>query len=153
MKLKLIDPIVINFFQKPIVIIVDDNELINYSNKKIISQILIEFKLDYDIILGNDGLDIIKLILNYENKYNLIKCIFTDENMDFFNGSEAINFARKYENLKHFKRTKIISMTCHEGNVFQGLILKSGADFVVTKPISKSSFINTLQNVGFFDEF
>ena len=34
--------------------------------------------------------------------------------MDYFNGSEAIKFIRKFENLKSHKNTKIISLTCHE---------------------------------------
>ena len=135
----------------PVVLIVDDNVIINLSNKKMISEILKEYKLDYQIISGGDGYEIFKIAINYEYNYKMIKCIFTDENMENFNGSEGISFIRKLEKLKHFKKTKIISMTCHEEKNILHMIMSSGADCVIPKQISKNSLISNLKKIGFFN--
>lgn len=122
---------------KPFIILVDDNELINNSNKKLLSDFIKENNLNYNIILGTDGLDIIKLVLKYENKYNLIKFIITDENMDYYNGTEAIAFIRKFEKVKKLKNTIILTLTCHEDVHMINYIKKLGADNVLSKPLSK----------------
>ena len=54
----------------PTIMLVDDNEIINQSNKNLITEILKENKLNYLITLGTDGLDIIRLVLNYEFNYS-----------------------------------------------------------------------------------
>ena len=127
-----------SFFEKPIIILVDDNDIINQSNKKILSEFLKENNLIYELIMGNDGLDIIKLVLKYENKYNLIKFIITDENMDYYQGTEAIAFIRKFEKIKKLINTKIISLTCHEDVNIINNIIKIGANSVLSKPLTKN---------------
>lgn len=123
---------------KPIIMIADDNEIIKNSNKKIILEILSENRLDYDIIIGNDGYDIVKMAMLYEKKYHLIKCIFTDENMDYMPGSEAIAFLRKFEKIKKLKNTKVILCSCHEDRTILNNTIKAGADDVLSLPISKN---------------
>ncbi len=49
-------------------------------------------KENFEIITGNDGLDILNNVIQDQSKGNLIKCIITVQNMEFVNGSEAINF-------------------------------------------------------------
>ena len=56
---------------KKIIIIADDNHIINNANKRIISSICKEKKLDYEIISCDDGMDILKFILD-ENIFDHI---------------------------------------------------------------------------------
>lgn len=137
-----------NNTEKSIIILIDDNEIINSSNRKILNYIINEYNLDYDILLGADGLDMIKIALNLDKRYELIKCIFTDENMDYFNGSEAISFIRKYEKMRNFEKTKIITLTCHEDVKIQETILNAGSDLILTKPVTKNNFLFGLASVG-----
>lgn len=111
-------------------------------------EILAENKLDFELFMGSDGLDIIKYALNHEKKYGLIKCIVTDENMEYFNGSEAISFIRKFEKKKNLIQTKVITMTCHEDYKIYDSIKNSGVDFVLTKPVNKSTFFFSLKKIG-----
>lgn len=130
--------------RKPVILIASENEIINGSNKKIIEEILTEKRSDYDIVLLNDGLDIIRFALNLQKNYNIIKYIFTDEKMEYFSGTEAIQFLRKLEFVKNFKRAKIFCLTCEENKVTD-YIIQSGADHVLIKPISQQlvkSFIS-----------
>jgi len=79
-----------NIIQKNIIVLADDNHLINNCNKNIISEIFNESKRHYfEIFCVNDGIEILKIFFNYENK-DLFKLLITDENMNFLSGSEAI---------------------------------------------------------------
>ena len=80
-------------------------------------------------------------------KYDLIKCIITDENMEYFNGSDAIKFIRKLEKVKKFKATQILSLTCHEEKDIVNFIFGSGANMVISKPLSKILIKNKLMEI------
>jgi len=128
---------------------VDDNEIINNSNKKIFETLIKDLQLNYNVVLGSDGLDIIKIALRHEKNYNqIVKAIFTDENMDYFNGSDAIRFIRNLEKTKNYQKTKIVSMTCHEDNKIIENIIKIGADCVMSKPLTKNMLLNTFKKIG-----
>ncbi len=104
--------------------------------------------------MGSDGLDIIKTALKYDKNYNaMIKGIFTDENMDFLNGTEGIEFIRKFEKIKNYQETKIVSMTCHEDTKITDYILKKGANCVVSKPLTKNILLNTFKKIGLINSF
>jgi len=117
----------------------DDNHIINNCNKNIISEILDESQRNYfKIICVYDGIDIVRLFFNNENN-GFIKLLITDENMDYMNGSEAIKIVRKIENMRNIKKINIISLSCHEDYAFRDKIIQSGADFILTKPLTKQS--------------
>ena len=130
--------------EKPKVLVVDDNEIINNSNKKLVSDILEEKGFEFEIVELFDGLEIIKYILNHQIDYQNIKFILTDESLDFMNGSEAISFIRKLEKLKKLKPIKIVSSTCYENLLITENILNAGADMVLSKPVTKSQLIHIL---------
>lgn len=131
--------------------IVDDNEIINSTNKRIINEILLDNDLDYKIVSGNDGYDIIRKVLNYEKKNNLIKCVFTDENMDYLIGSEAISFIRKWEKVKKLSPINFSVLTCHEDVNIINSIYSAGADNILTKPITKSSIKLIFKKIGLIE--
>lgn len=131
------------------IILIDDNEIINNSHRKIIDDILDKNISNYEIILGSDGLELIQIALNLENNYQLIDVILIDENMDYLNGSEAITFIRKLERIKNFKRTKIISLTSHKDKKIYDFLLKNGGDYVIPKPVTKTALSQVLEKFGF----
>jgi DNA-binding NarL/FixJ family response regulator len=114
------------------ILIIDDDPLIRSNIRKIIKGIINKFNLEFDIIEGCDGNDTINLVM--DDTENLIRIIFTDENMAEVEGSEAISEIR---DIKESNAIKIVSITSleDEGSVMK--ILKSGADKVLTKPASK----------------
>lgn len=136
---------------KPIIMIVDDNEIINSTNKRIINEILLDNDLDYKIVSGNDGYDIIRKVMNYEKKNNSIKCVFTDENMDYLTGSEAISFIRNWEKAKKLNPINFSVLTCHEDVNILKNIYNAGADNILTKPITKSSIKLILKKIGLIE--
>lgn len=130
------------------ILIVDDNHFINESLRKLLLNVIDEEHLDFDIIIGQDGFDILKSLLENEKKAHLYKIIFTDENMDFLNGSEAIKLLRIYEKKEKINHINIVSITCYEDLKFVNFILSSGADMVLSKPISKTSIKNIFKKFG-----
>jgi len=99
---------------------------------------------DYDIVCVNDGIDILKIFLMNENN-DIFKLLITDENMDFMNGSDAIKIIRKIEVSKNLKKLNIISVSCHEDHNIRDMILKSGAEFILAKPLSKPSIKSLIE--------
>ena len=106
---------------------------------------LVTLKLeDYDILEGNDGIDLLNFVrLDHEGK---IKIIFTDENMEYINGSEAIKIMRKLEENKKMKNYTIASISAFDDIVTKKRILDSGANLVISKPTYKSEILKAVQN-------
>lgn len=127
------------------ILIIDDNDFINDSVKQIMEKIIVEYKLDLEVIQGSDGVDMLKLIIEDQKEGNLIKCVFTDEYMEYINGSEAIRIIRGLERDNKIKKNIIFSISSGEDNENCNMILKSGADDVLGKPVSKSVIINCLK--------
>jgi len=147
-KLKSNTTIGIDFVSKNYILIADDNHLINDVNKKIIETCLKKLNANYEIILCTDGVDIIRNILNEKMKKS-IKCIITDENMEFLNGSEAIKFVRTLQFKNYLERIPIISVTSHEDRTIVNNILSSGANHVLPKPLTVNSMINAFKLINF----
>ena len=85
------------------ILIVDDNQFINDSCKKVLENFSNEYGHNFEIIQCVDGIDMIKLVIEDQNVGNLIKCILTDENMKYINGSEAIQILKKLEKKNKIK--------------------------------------------------
>lgn len=116
--------------------------------KRLIKTVLDEVKSEIEIVTFQDGFDILKFVIENEKRLQNIKCIFTDENMDFMNGSEAIKLLRIFEKKEKFVHIYVISTTCYEDPKQVNYILSSGADMVLSKPISKNSIINCFEKFG-----
>jgi response regulator RpfG family c-di-GMP phosphodiesterase len=98
----------------------------------IITNLLLKYKLNYDILEGEDGSDLINLVL--DDTENLIKIIFTDENMTEIEGSDAI---RAIKEIKENNCIKIISITSLEDEHSVSKIIQCGADRVLRKPANR----------------
>ena len=120
--------------------------MINEANKNIVNKCSNLIGIEIEILLCTDGIDVIRHILN-ENIQNNIKCIITDENMEFINGSEAIKFIRNLESKCYIPHIPCISVTCHEDKNIINNIYASGANHVLSKPLNIAKFINLLQDL------
>ncbi len=118
--------------EKPKILIIDDDILIRKSMKIMLNYILLKYKLDYEIIEGEDGSDLIDFVMNDTD--NSVSIIFTDENMNLIEGSEAISTIK---NIKNFNSIKVISITSLEDEFSKSRILSCGADRVLTKPADR----------------
>ena len=131
--------------KKEKILIVDDNYYNNEATKNILRKILKEAGSEIEIITGSDGADIIHQIILDQSKGNEIRCIITDENMEYINGSEAIRIIRNLERKNKIKFVNIISVTGNEGSEFSNEIVEAGADLVLGKPLKRLLIQKTLK--------
>lgn len=117
------------------ILIVDDSLSIRKALARLLTTVIDNTK--YEIIQGEDGIDIIKLLAYDFANDKIIKLVFTDENMDVLNGSEAIKLAKKLEISNKINKTSFISLTAFTDEGTINNILSSGADKVIAKPCKK----------------
>ena len=93
--------------------------------------------INFRILEGSDGIDLLNF-LRLDKDYK-IKYIFTDENMEYLNGSEAVKLITKFEADNKIKNFNIISITTFDDEETRKNILNSGINSILSKPCTKSS--------------
>jgi CheY-like chemotaxis protein len=122
-----------NITKKDKILVVDDDKLIRDNMKRMLGYIAGKLNLDYEIIEGSDGVDLVNMVL--DDTKNLIKFIFTDENMTELDGSEAIS---RVKDIKITNCIKVISITSLDDVYSVQRILDCGADRVLQKPARRT---------------
>jgi len=140
-------PIILSTDYIGTILVIDDNQIIRKSVKYLLQEILKVKEKPYKIIEGSDGIDALKMVIDDQKFGNRIKCIFSDEKMEYFDGSKTISILRELESSKKIKRVNFVAVTSYEDNFSCNQILKSGADFVIQKPCSKGHLISILDNL------
>ncbi len=138
----------INLERRGKILIVDDNHYNCESTKNILKKVLKEACSELEIIVGSDGADIIHYVIQDQSKGNEIKCIITDENMEYINGSDAIKIIRSLERLNKIKFVNIISLTGNEDLDSTNELLKAGAQAVFGKPLPKLLIAKALKDLN-----
>jgi response regulator RpfG family c-di-GMP phosphodiesterase len=124
------------------ILIIDDQENIRQAMKNMIISIMTDLNIQFHLIEGSDGKDLINYLKNAKIPIDLV---FTDENMEFINGSEAIKKIRKNEKKQNLEKVSIISVTSDgESESKKKNIIDSGADCVLNKPLKKCDLKSTL---------
>jgi two-component system cell cycle response regulator len=122
------------------VLIVDDQVIIRNALKSLLLGIFEELEIIPDFLECSDGKEMVKLFI--EQKENL-HIIFTDECMPNLKGSEAVEIIRKIEKDNKIEYIPIISITSESLNTKEKII-KSGANYVISKPPLKSDLTKLL---------
>ena len=121
--------------KKFIIIVVDDNKIVRNGTVALIQTVLSDNQInDTEILELSDGIELLYAVINYGDK---IKYVFTDENMEYMNGSEATRIIRNLEKDKKIKNFYIVSTTAFEDNYHKTRILNSGVNLIITKPCCK----------------
>ena len=130
-------------------LVVDDNKHIRLAikNNLIKALLILNPNLSYKIIEGYDGVDILRYIIDDQIE-NKIKCVFTDENMEYINGSEAIRILHDLEKRNKIKKCFLVSITSHEDEYSNQMIYNAGVDLIIPKPISKNNMIKILNDLN-----
>jgi response regulator RpfG family c-di-GMP phosphodiesterase len=91
---------------------------------------------EYTILLGEDGIDALKFVID-PLLSSRIKGIFTDENMEFMNGSESIRIIRNLQRMKKISYFNICTITAFEDKETAMGIKFTGVDEILKKPLKK----------------
>lgn len=114
------------------ILVVDDNTILRKSLKRQIAGIVKQNNLSYVIEELQDGIDIVYEIIKDVN--NDIKFVFTDENMDFLNGSKAIEILNDLYHENKIEKVTYVCVTGFDAPEVKDMIRNSGADYVISKP-------------------
>ena len=125
------------------ILVVDDHQFVRQNTVNLIKSVLSSLNIcNFRIIEGCDGIDLLNFVRN--DKENKIKLIFTDENMEFLNGSQAVKLIRKFEKNQNIKTYEIISITAFDDEETKNYIYKSGINVILSKPCTKSEILKYL---------
>ena len=128
------------------ILIVDDHKIIRKTLKYLCEKIFIKHsQKDYEILEAKDGVDILYNLIYDQSKNNLIKCVITDENMEYMNGSDAIKIIRKLEIFNKINYTPIATITAFEDNSIKDNIIKKGSDYILSKPCNENQLKEFLE--------
>ena len=125
---------------------VDDNKIIRTSFCKILRKVLDGSKIDYNIITAEDGIDTLRLV-KLDQIQNKIKCIFTDEYMNYLNGSNTIRIIKELESDNKINKILLVTISSSEDDMSTLKFINSGADMVISKPCSEFKLYNTMNEL------
>jgi CheY-like chemotaxis protein len=126
------------------VLLIDDEPLIRKTLKKHLENIS---KTNDTIFYCEEASNCFEAIdIVYKNFINNVKfdIIVIDEYMPFMKGSTFIKLFKQLYQESNFYNVKIISYTAFDSNEKKKLILNSGADQIINKPISFNDFKNVI---------
>jgi len=133
-------------FSENCILVVDDHKLVRVNTINLIKSILSYHEINNCCIIeGSDGIDLLNIIRKDES--GRIKCIFTDENMEYLNGSEAVKIIRKLEQNNKIKSQHIVSITAFDDISTRQNIMSSGVNSILSKPCSKTAITDIILKI------
>ena len=127
------------------ILVVDDNFIIRNSICNLLKSIIEKSGIKYNIIVSDDGIDTLMLVKQDQKENHKIKCIITDEFMDFMDGSTSIKIIKELESNNKIKKINIVTISSSDDDISRLKYIRSGADSVITKPCSHQNLYNTLK--------
>lgn len=118
----------------PVFIVADDSPSLRKSLKNVVEKCLRKNSIRAITVECCDGLDIVNLVVKDQKKGNNIVCILTDENMEFYNGSEALKILKRFEDDRRIKlMPKMICVTSFEDEYSKDSLYALGFDGILQK--------------------
>lgn len=94
-----------------------------------------------------DGIDLLKEVIESQNKGHIIDLVIIDENMDYMNGSEALGILKKLEDRNRITFPKVVSSTSDISMNHRQKELKIWK--IMPKPYNKSSLLSLFKELKF----
>ncbi len=133
--------------ERKIILIVDDHKYIRECLKNLLNKAFQKFNLNksFKIEEAEDGSEIIRRIIEDQYNRNRIKCVITDEHMEFMNGSEAVQFLKSMEKKRKIQPIIFASNSSFENSAMRKHMRDVGFDFFLSKPCSESEVYDFLK--------
>ena len=133
------------------ILVVDDQKIIRENIINLIKKIFSNFNIEnYFILDGSDGIDLLNIVKN--DKEHNIKCIITDENMEYLNGSSAVEILRKLEENNKIKQYQVISSTANDDQETKNILMNYGVNYIISKPCTLSSLTTIFKKLAIVNE-
>lgn len=99
---------------------------------------------NFKIEEAEDGSEIIRKFIKDQFNKNKIKCVITDENMEFIKGSEAIRILKELEKKRKIRPFFFASNTSYENSAIRKKMRDFGFEYFLPKPCSESDVYKLL---------
>jgi CheY-like chemotaxis protein len=137
--------------QKNKILIADDQKFTRSALRFLVEKILKENKKnDFEILECCDGIDILNEIIQDQSINNTIRCILTDENMEYLNGSNTVSILRDMQSSNKIKKIPIACLTAYDDSFNHELIYKAGVDLILSKPCTEKSLLKFFEDSKVF---
>lgn len=130
------------------VLIVEDVPFISQTIKVLLESVFENNEKDINVIQCFDGVDMLSEVIKDHKEGNLIDFIITDENMDFVNGTVAIELLRKLESENRIKVPLIVSSTTEA--FIERRLKDLKVEKILPKPIHLNHLMNLLEEIKYF---
>lgn len=131
---------------KNYIIVIDDVSFVRNSIRKNLETIFLENKSPYKVITGSDGVDLLWYIVDDQRNGNRIKCVITDESMEFMNGSFAVSLLKGInEEGKIPELPILICSTGYSDDQMLSSLINCGFNEVIDKNPKKTILQSTLK--------
>jgi DNA-binding LytR/AlgR family response regulator len=118
-------------------IIVADDEILNrQATVRIINSISKTLDVKINIIEAEDGVETAYLVYKAATQGVKISMIFSDENMNFFSGTQSSKVVRDITNKKRIENIPFYLVTAYDNN-FINILNVDGVTQILDKPLSK----------------
>lgn len=125
------------------IIVADDNSLIRSTLSKQIYKVVKELGRSYSIVEVSDGIEILYELM--KDLDNSVKFVFTDECMEYLNGSRAIALLKEFSREQRIGNVCCVSVTGFDDLASKQKILDLGADHIVSKPPSREDLLKIFE--------
>ena len=119
----------------------------NESIRRMIDVLLTKYKINMTVVKCIDGIDLLKEIMMDQTNGNLIDLIILDENMEYMNGSFALEFLRGLE-LKNKLKVPYVASSTTEPFILQKL-KELKYDKILPKPIDRNTLISLFKELKY----
>lgn len=122
------------------ILLVDDNQFNNYLNRNLIR----DLNLAKEIQIVHNGLEALKLLQEYSNKYNFPELILLDLVMPTLDGVEFLNIYNSI-NFHKQEKPKVVVLTSVENEEEIAAIRKLGVEDIIFKPLTGAKIIQVIK--------
>lgn len=128
--------------EKDYILIVDDIPIMRANLLKRLQTILKEMKIfDLEVRTGDDGVDIISHVLMHQRE-NRLKCVISDETMEYINGSKAVALIKSIS--KPLAIPLLVCYTGYDDEDKKSALISAGFNITISKEISTNELKDLL---------
>ena len=92
-------------------------------------------------------MDILNFVVEDNKNFNSIKCIFTDEIMEYIDGSKSVELLRQMEINNKIKKIYTVSVLSIEDEELKEGISSRGVDYIISKPLLSNEMEKIIERV------
>ena len=97
-------------------------------------------------------MDILNFVVEDNKNFNSIKCIFTDEIMEYIDSSKSVELLRQMEINNKIKKIYTVSVLSIEDEELKEGISSRGVDYIISKPLLSNEMEKIIESFFYVEK-